>query len=642
MCGIVGILNKDKPVDYLQLKKMADAMHYRGPDEEGYYLNKNLGFYHKRLSIIDLEQGKQPMETERYCIIFNGEIYNYIELRSDLISKGHKFKTQSDTEVILHLYEEYGYESINRLNGMFAFLIYDKPREQLIAARDHFGIKPLYYYINDNKWIFASEIKAILQHEEIAAEVNKESLSDYLTFQFILGEETLFKNIKKFVPGSYMVINLNNFSHHTVKYWSPNFSVDRFHTEDYFIYHLRKLIEDSVRIQLRSDVALGTYLSGGIDSSLVTGIASHLLNKSLPVFSGAFNEGDEFSEMQYIKQVVDKNGADLHTVYPTSQDFINLLPKLIYHMDEPVAGPGMFPQYMVSQMASEHVTVVLGGQGGDEIFGGYTRYVIAYLEQALKGAIYGNTDEGEHIVSLKNMLPNLRSIEKYQPLLKKFWSQEVFEPMDRRYFYLIDRMNGNTHYYTSGFLSDYSRESIFKRFKMLFNDPNTFSYFNKMTNFDMFGSLPALLHVEDRMSMAASIESRVPLLDRRIVDLIAKMPPSMKFKGAKLKYALLKSAGDYLPDSIQQRKDKMGFPVPLHIWAKKDAKDFIGDILLSQKSRERGIFKADELERIITEERPFGRQLWGILCLELWFQNFIDNSSIPTHYADQLKYEQKI
>jgi len=640
MCGIVGILNKDKPVDYFQIKKMADAIHYRGPDDEGYYLNKNLGFYHKRLSIIDPELGKQPMETEKFCIVFNGEIYNYIELRSDLIAKGHHFKTNSDTEVILRLYEEYGHESINRLNGMFSFLIYDKLREQLIAARDHFGIKPLYYYINNNKWIFASEIKAILQHEEVKAEVNRQALSDYLTFQFILGEETLFKHIKKFVPGSYMVINLNTFSHRTVKYWAPNFSVDKFHTEEYFIHHLRNLIEDSVRIQLRSDVNLGAYLSGGVDSSLVTGIASKILNRSLPVFSGAFNEGPEFSEMQFVKDVVAKNNAESHVIYPTAQDFISLLPKLIFHMDEPVAGPGLFPQYMVSKLASEHVKVVLGGQGGDEIFGGYARYLVAYLEQALRGAINGNTDEGEHIVSLNSILPNLRSLEKYQPMLKKFWSNEVFEPMDRRYFHLIDRMNGSINYFTSEFLTDYSREDIFNRFKTLFNDPNTLSYYNKMTHFDMFGSLPSLLHVEDRMSMAVSIESRVPLLDRRIVDLIAKMPPAMKFKGGKMKYTLLKSLGDYLPDSIRNRKDKMGFPVPLHLWAKDEAKEFIADTLLSQKSRERGIFKTEELKGIISHERPFGRQLWGMLNLEMWFQTFIDNSSIPTHHANQIKYQQ--
>lgn len=626
MCGIVGIINKNQPVNFEILKDMADTIHHRGPDDEGYTIVNNLGLYHKRLSIIDPKLGKQPMETERYTIVFNGEIYNYIELRAELIAKGHVFKTNSDTEVILRAYEEYGHESINRLNGMFAFLLYDKTREQLVVARDHFGIKPLYFLNDNNKWLFGSEIKAILKHPEVSAEVNQKNIGDYLTFQFILGTDTLFNNIQKIEAGTYMIINLHDFSSQTIKYWSPNFSVDKFHTEEYFIHELRSLVEDTIRIQLRSDVALGTYLSGGLDSSLVTSIATSILNKTFPAFSGAFREGPEFSEEQYIKDLVNRTESESHIVYPTAEDFVNLLPKLIYHMDEPLAGPGLFPQYMVSKLASENVKVVLGGQGGDEIFGGYARYVVAYLEQALKGAINGNTDEGEHIVSLKTILPNLKSIEKYQPMLKKFWSKEVFEPMDSRYFFLIDRMEGNLDFFTNDFLEGYSRKDVFSRFKKLFNNPNTYSYFNKMTHFDMFGSLPALLHVEDRMSMAVSVESRVPLLDKRIVELIAKMPPSMKFKGGEMKYILKKAVGDYLPDSILNRKDKMGFPVPLHLWAKKEAKEFIHDIVLSKKSKERGIFNASKVEEVINNEKAFGRQLWGILCLELWFQTFIDKS----------------
>jgi asparagine synthase (glutamine-hydrolysing) len=625
MCGIVGIINKEQPINFNVLKEMADTIHHRGPDAEGHAIFNNLGLYHKRLSIIDPKLGKQPMETERYSIVFNGEIYNYIELRAELIAKGHQFKTNSDTEVILHAYEEYGHKSINQLNGMFAFLLYDKARDQLVVARDHFGIKPLYYYCDENKWLFGSEIKAILKHPEITAEVNQKALGDYLTFQFILGEDTLFRKIKKIEPGSYMLVNLLDFSSQTVKYWSPNFSVDKFHTEEYFIHELRALIEDTVKIQLRSDVALGTYLSGGLDSSLVTSIATHILQKSLPTFSGAFHEGPEFSEVGYIRDLVASTNSKSNITYPTAKDFINFLPKLIYHMDEPLAGPGLFPQYMVSKLASKQVKVVLGGQGGDEIFGGYARYVIAYLEQALKGAINGNTDEGEHIVSLKTILPNLRSIEKYEPMIKRFWSKEVFEPMDSRYFFLIDRMEGNTSYFSPEFLDNYSRKDVFVRFRQLFNNPNTFSYFNKMTHFDMFGSLPALLHVEDRMSMAVSVESRVPLLDKRIVDLISQMPPAMKFKGGEMKYTLKKAVGDYLPQSILERKDKMGFPVPLHIWAKQEAKDFIHDIVLSRRSKERGIFNAAKVEEVIHNEKAFGRQLWGILSLELWFQTFIDN-----------------
>jgi asparagine synthase (glutamine-hydrolysing) len=624
MCGFTGIINKSQPVDFNVLKSMASIISYRGPDDEGHFIDNAVGFYHKRLSIIDLASGHQPMTTENNVIVFNGEIYNYIELREELKRKGHTFRTNSDTEVILKMYEEYGCDSINHLNGMFSFLIYDKKRNHIVAARDHFGIKPLYFFKNDECILFASEIKALLAHPAVSAELNNQGLNDYLTFQFILGDDTLFRNISKLAPGHYMVIDANSLKINLIKYWTPNFSIDKFHTEEYFVSELRRLIEDTVRIQLRSDVPLGTYLSGGLDSSLVTMIAAKNLPHQLLTFSGAFNEGPEFNEIQYIREVTAASNAKSYEVYPTATDFIDLLPKLIYHLDEPVAGPGLFPQYMVSKLASENVKVVLGGQGGDEIFGGYARYVIAYLEQAIKGAVLETMEEGEHIVSLKSILPNLPYIKRYLPMLKTFLAKEAFEPMDKRYFYLIDRMEGSLDCYTPEFLESYIRENIFGRYKQLFNDPNTLSYFNKMTHFDMFGSLPALLQVEDRMSMAVSIESRVPFLDRRIVDLIASMPPSMKFKGAEMKYILKRAVGDYLPPLILNRKDKMGFPVPFNIWAKNEAKNFIADTLLSQKSKNRGIFNAKEVEKIIMSQHPFSRQLWGMLSLELWFSRFID------------------
>jgi asparagine synthase (glutamine-hydrolysing) len=625
MCGFTAIINKDKEVDTLILKSMADVISHRGPDEEGSFVENNIGFYHKRLSVLDLVTGQQPMKDKNSVIVFNGEIYNYIELRNNLISKGYQFKTKSDTEVILKMYEEYGTDCIQKLNGMFAFLILDKARNQIIAARDHFGIKPLYFYKSQSTVLFASEIKALLKHPDIRADVNPDGLNDYLTFQFILGEFTLFKNICKIAPGHFMMIDLGSFREKTVKYWTPNFSVNLIQTEEYFIQELQRLIEDTIRIQLRSDVPVGTYLSGGLDSSLITMIASKNLTSGVSTFSGAFNEGPEYNEMEYVHEVVNACNAKSYEIYPTAKDFIDLLPKLIYYLDEPVAGPGLFPQYMVSKLASQNVKVMLGGQGGDEIFGGYARYVVAYLEQAIKGAIFETTEEGEHIVSLRSILPNLPYIKRYIPMLKTFWSHETFEPMDKRYFFLIDRMEGSMEYYTPEFSEQYLREGIFNRFQNLFNDPNTLSYFNKMTHFDMFGSLPALLQVEDRMSMAVSLESRVPLLDHRIVDLIATMPPAMKFKGAEMKYILKKAMGGYLPPKILNRKDKMGFPVPLNLWAKNEAKDFIADTLLSAKAKNRRIFDTNKTEKMILSQQPFSRQLWGMLSLELWFNNFIDN-----------------
>ena len=625
MCGFSCILNKSKTeVDVSVLLSMSDAIHYRGPDDEGYYIFNNLGLSHKRLSIIDLVSGHQPMTSNENTIVFNGEIYNYIELKSELKNKGYSFKTSSDTEVILKMYEEYGENLVEHLDGMFAFIIHDKQKNNMLIARDHFGIKPLYYYNDSELFLLASEIKALLKHPSVRPELNQESLHEYLTFQFILGENTLFKNIYKVLPGYYMIYDLNTNKTRYNKYWEPDFRTDVYHTEDYFVDKLRFLLEDTIQKQLRSDVPIGTFLSGGLDSSLVTLLAADKYPAQIQTFTGAFHEGIEFDETRYAREVIKKADAKAFEVFPGSLDFITKLPELIYHLDEPVVGPGLFPQYMVAAQAAENVKVVLGGQGGDEIFGGYTRYIIAYLEQAIKGAIYETNEEGEHIVSLKSILPNLPYLQQYMPMMKDFYAHGAFESMDRRYFHLIDRSYNSMDMYSDDFRKEHDKELIFNKFQKIFNNPDTSSYYNKMTHFDMFSSLPALLQVEDRMTMAVSLESRVPLLDRRIVDLVSVMPAGMKFKGAELKYILKKSVMDIVPSNILNRKDKMGFPVPLHIWAKREAHDFIHDTLLSKKCLERGLFNKGNLESLIKNERAFGRTLWGILSLELWFNIFID------------------
>ncbi len=625
MCGIIAIINKTgKKADLGILKQMATTIHHRGPDEDGVMIDGPVGFFHKRLSIIDLSTGQQPMAFDNYIIIFNGEIYNYIELREGLKKKGHGFHTTSDTEVILHLYAEYGKDFVNLLNGMFAFIIYDKNNNSLLIARDHFGIKPLYWFHNDTLFAFGSEIKALLAHPDIEAEPDSGNLYEYLTFQFIMGEGTMFKNIFKLLPGHFMTINLHTHEFETIKYWTPNFKTDQFHTEEYFIAELKSILEETISQQLRSDVPIGTYLSGGIDSSLVTIMASKFLNKPLQSFSGAFKEGPEFDELKYARIAANAVNAELFEIFPTEQQFIDLIPKLIYHLDEPVAGPGLFPQYMVSKLAAKHVKVILGGQGGDEIFGGYTRYLVAYLEQALKGAIYESNEEAEHIVSLESILPNLPTLKQYIPMMKSFWKEGSFENMDRRYYHLIDRMGSTAGFFNPDFMKECKHEEIFNKFSGYFNNPDTKSYFNKMTHFDMFGSLPGLLQVEDRVSMSVSIESRVPLLDKRIVDLISRMPAGMKFKGGEMKYLLKKTIKDIMPKEIMNRKDKMGFPVPLHIWSKNKAKGLIMDTLLSKKAKERNMINTEYVEKLISAEQPFSRGLWGLLSLELWYGQFID------------------
>lgn len=599
-------------------------MAHRGPDDEGHFIKDNIGFYHKRLSIIDLAQGQQPMTINGKTIVFNGEIYNYVELREILKSKGIAFETNSDTEVILRLYEDRGESCVDLLNGMFAFIIYDPARSTLFIARDHFGIKPLYYYQRDDLILFASEIKALTAYPDFVASPDYDSVNEYMTFQFVLGNKTLFKGIRKILPGHYCMINTKTLAFREVQHWEPNFKTDYNHTEQYFLTKLKRLLKDSIRLQLRSDVPLGAYLSGGMDSSAVSIIASEYLTDPIKTFTGAFREGKEFDETGYAQKVSKRINAESFQIFPTEEDFIRTVPQLIYHLDEPVAGPGIFPQYMVSQLAKENVTVVLGGQGGDEIFGGYSRYVVAYLEQAIKGAIFETNDEGEHIVSLKSILPNLPHLQNYIPMMKDFWKKGAFKDADRRYFDLIDRSDGCLQYFTEDNKKAFDKEKIFGHFQTIFNHTDTKSYYNKMTRFDMMCSLPALLQVEDRVSMAVSLESRVPILDRRIVDLVASMPPAMKFKGAEMKYIMKRACKNIIPKSILNRKDKMGFPVPLHLWAKNNANAFFRDILLSQKSKERGLFDANKIEQLICCERPYGRALWGMMSLELWFQTFID------------------
>jgi len=384
-------------------------------------------------------------------------------------------------------------------------------------------------------------------------------------------------------------------------------------------------------------VPLGTYRSGGLDSSIVTTLASRHSSQPIKTFTGAFAEGPEFDESDYAREVAQACNAQSYVVVPGEDEFVEVLPRLIWHMDEPTAGPGLFPQYIMSLAARREVKVVLGGQGGDEIFGGYARYVVAYLEQALKGAIYETNEEHEHIVSLHSILPNLPSLKQYLPMLQGFWKEGTFAPMDLRYFQLINRSAGAIEMFTEEFRATFDLQGAFERFRAIFHHPDTKSYYNKMTHFDMVSSLPALLHVEDRVSMAASLESRVPLLDHRVVDLVTSMPAPMKFKGAEMKYALKRAIGDILPSRILNRKEKMGFPVPLHLWARGKAREFMSDILLSSACRTRGIFDSQAVQNLLAGERPFGRRIWGLLNLELWYRQFIDlNIKTESHgYASQ-------
>jgi len=633
MCGIAGIANRDRSraADPSAIRAMMAAIAHRGPDDEGTYFDGAVGLGFKRLSIIDLSTGNQPIanEDETVWIVFNGEIYNYLELRRDL-GRHHIFRTHTDTEVILHLYEELGERCLERLNGMFAFVIWDARQQRLFAARDRLGIKPFYWICDAERFAFASEPKALLAGGVAVAEPDAHGLEEYLTFQFCLSDRTLFKGIRKLEPGNYLSFRpFRDAEPSVVRYWDFNYEVDTHHTEDYFIEQLLVLLQDSVRLQLRSDVPVGGHLSGGMDSSTVVCLAAPVYGGTFHTFTGGFREGPQYDETPYARIVAEHVKSTHHEVWPAAKDFAEIMPWLIYMMDEPAAGPGVFPQYFVSKLARENVTVVLGGQGGDETFGGYARYLVAYLEQVLKGAIFGTQEEGKYLVNWDNIAPNLSLLRQYQPMLQSFWGAGLFEEMDRRYFRLVSRMEDADGLISDDSWNQQSRARMLESFRQVFNNPATKSYFNKMTNFDLKTLLPALLHVEDRTSMSVSLESRVPLLDHRIVELVTRMPPTTRFKGGDTKRVFREAVRALVPKEIFERKDKMGFPVPLTEWFAGPLRDFVHDVLLSARARQRGLYRMDGVEALLAKERKFGRQLWGLLCLELWFRAFVDGERLP-------------
>lgn len=639
MCGITGVLAMQGTKDALgaSLTSMMHAIRHRGPDGDGIWLDEKrpVGLGHVRLAIIDPEHGKQPMTTEdgRYVVVFNGAIYNYLELRRELTGKGHPIHSYSDTEVLLYAYREWGEQFVDRLIGMFAFAIWDKHEQRLFCARDRIGIKPFYYHFDGQRLLFASEIKAILADPGVEAAANFEGLQDYLTFQFCLDQKTLFKGIDKLEPGHCLSAHYEGdvLKVTTRQYWDLRYEIDEEHDERYFIDTLSGLIDDSIRLHLRSDVPLGAHLSGGLDSSSIVCLASRMLGgEQLKTFTGAFSEGPQFDETAYAKEVSSFAGTAYHEIFiPAGHELPDVLPRLMYYMDEPLAGPGVIPQYYVSRLASEHVKVVMGGQGGDELFIGYARYMAVYLEKCLSGAIYQTANQRRYAVSLESIVPNLPLLATYQPMLQNLWMDGLFNSHDQRYFRLTDRSEGMSQLFNPEALRGAGNYSPFESFQRIFNRDELHSLVNQMTYFDLKGSLPALLHVEDRTSMAASIESRVPLLDHRIVEFMASIPPNIKFAGGRMKHLFKESVRSAVPQTIFERKDKMGFPTPLTQWTKGVAREFVMDTLLSGRARQRGLYNPEAVEKALTDEREFGRIVWGLLCLELWHRIFIDKDMQP-------------
>ncbi len=626
MCGIAGVVTQGRPVEPAWLEAMTRILAHRGPDGEGVYLDGAAGLGHRRLAIIDPEGGRQPLSNEdgSIWVTFNGCIYNYQELARNLRASGHTFRTHSDTEVIIHAYEQWGAECTKHFNGMFAFAVWDGRARRLFAARDRLGIKPFYYVAGPEAFAFASEIKALIAGGFVRPELNLHGLQDYLAFQFCLDDKTLFHGVRVLPPGHALVVHLEDPARPQVfEYWDLQYHYDLHHSEGYFVDYLKFLLEDAVRLQLRSDVPLGAHLSGGLDSATVVCIAARLLNpQSLKTFTGAFAAGHAFDETPFARLVDEAAGATYYEIYPTPQDFLETISKLIWHMDEPAAGPGFFPQYFLSRLARQHVKVVLGGQGGDELFLGYARYLLAYLEECLRGAMLETADRERYAVTLESIIPNLPTLREYQPLLQYFWQEGLFAENSRRYFRLIDRGEEMRALVSQDTIDP--TYSPYESFYALYSRKNLPSLINRMTYFDLKASLPALLQVEDRTSMAVGLESRVPLLDHRIVELIGTVPPVIKFKGGCLKHLFREAVKQIVPPEILARKDKMGFPVPLSQWYQTSLREFLRDLLFSRRSQERGLFHPEALEQLLAHEQPFGRAVWGALCLELWHREFVD------------------
>jgi asparagine synthase (glutamine-hydrolysing) len=628
MCGIAGLISlRREPVPALdrRLAAMSGLIAHRGPDGHGYWIaqDRSAGLAHRRLAIIDLSpSAHQPMPgPPGTAITYNGEVYNYLELMEEL--RPHwRFRSRSDTETILAAYGRWGDECVKRLRGMFAFAICDDKR--LLAARDRFGIKPFYYAVIDDILYFASEIKALMPVLPDVA-TDPDALAEYLTFQYTIGDRSLFKHVNTLLPGHTLTVEDGRVR--VSRYWDVNYEVDWNHTPRWFEARMQELLIDSVRVHLRSDVPVGAYISGGIDSSLVGILAAREPSSGRIGFHGKFTEFPGYDESGFARSVCSFGNIDLREIEITAGDFRGNIEKVIWYLDNPVAGPGAFPQYMVSSLAAEHVKVALGGQGGDEIFGGYARYLIGYLEQSLKAAIDGTYKNGNFVVTPESIIPNLTVLQEYKPLLRQFFAKGMFGPLDERYFRLVDRSGDMA---SEVDWSELGRTAVFERFQAIFNSERNVrkeAYFDSMTHFDFKCLLPALLQVEDRMSMAHGLESRVPLLDSSIVEFAATIPADVKFKGGRMKHFIKSTFGTDLPPDLMARRDKMGFPVPLQEWFTGELHDMVGDIFLSQKQRHRAHFNSDAILANFDKAERFSRKTWGLLSLELWHRQFHDRAA---------------
>ena len=628
MCGINGIAfspNSGRHVDESRLVAMRDILHHRGPDDGGVFLDGNIGLGHRRLSIVDVAHGAQPMfNGDRSCaIVYNGEVYNHADYRAYLEARGYKFQNRSDTETILHLYAEYGRDCVDYLRGMFAFAIWDKNKRELFIARDRFGVKPLYYvHDSEGNLFFASEIKALLSGGAIKPEINFNALPDQFANHGTSGEETLFSGVKRLMPGHTLTwkdgkIDIREF-------WDLSFEPKHEErTDAEYIEEWGDLFRESVKLRLMADVPLGMFLSGGIDSSAIAAVMSTMVTEPIKTFSVGFRER-EANELEYARLVAKRLGTDHHEITITPEQFFEALPRLVWHEDEPIGFIASVPLYFVSKLAQEHVKVVLTGEGADETLAGYGRYA-----KALKLIAYGEKYESMTPGFLRDAvrggvatLPQALT----RKLGRTFLSRE--SDIESLFFdnFSVFSTPMQASLFSSKTLENITDTNPYTRQNAWIDKCDSDDILDKLLYADTKTYLHELLMKQDQMSMAASIESRVPFLDHKLVEFAARMPREMKLRGGTTKWILREAMKGILPAEILDRP-KMGFPVPIGGWFRGRFKHIVDEFVLGSRTMDRGLFEADFVRKLVANHiagENHDERIWSLVNFEIWQRRFID------------------
>jgi len=620
MCGITGIINFGSDSAQTEnIQRMTDRLKHRGPNNQGFYIDDKSKVYlgHRRLSIIDLSGGKQPLtnETDELVLVFNGEIYNYLEIRKELIQRGHRFKTETDSEVIIHLYEEEGFDCLKKLNGMFAFALWDKKKETLFCSRDRLGQKPFFYSYSNGIFLFASELAALTVHPDFKRDINNPAIIQYLILGYIAAPETIYQAGKKLEPGHFLVLNKQDLS--IMPYWSLSYEKNNLSFED-TEKELERLFKDSVEKRMISHVPLGVFLSGGIDSSLVALQMAEISPSPIKTFSIGF-EHEDYNELKYARQVAEFIGSDHyeHIVTPKAAE---ILPDLVKHYGEPYADSSAIPTYYVSKMTREKVTVALNGDGGDESFVGYDRYRAMAVSEKLKYV------PSWMLKTISKCLPDSLDFKSPYRRLKRFLDV-CPAPISERYLRWISLIDKKELLQIlSVENSDCDDLSYFKK---IFLQTEFLHPIEKAMNCDMHFYLPYDLLVKvDIATMIHSLEGRSPFLDYRLVELAASTNINYKFHKGIQKYLLKRFITKKMPSYDINRK-KYGFGIPLGHWLRGDLNELVNSSLLSERFKNRGLFQYSEVEKRIQAHQAgkadYSYFIYSVLFLELWFQEFIDS-----------------